>query len=118
MKDSKIIFKDFKKIPEKLSYAYPNKNIVLRPHPSENKNYWKKTLKDIKNCYTEYYGSVFLIIASEFVVQNRCSTGIEAFLIGKKCISFDPIYKKYFMKKLYFSIGKIFTKLSQFTKMK
>ena len=84
MKDSKIIFKDFKKIPEKLSYAFPSKNIVLRPHPSENKNYWKKTLKDIKNCYTEYYGSVFpWIIASEFVVQNRCSTGIEAFLIGK-----------------------------------
>lgn len=117
MKDSKIIFKDFEKIPEKLSYAYPNTNIVLRPHPSENKNYWKKILKDKKNCYTEYYGSVFpWIIASEFVVQNRCSTGIEAFLIGKKCISFDPIYKKYFMKKLYFSIGKIFTKLSQFTK--
>lgn len=117
MKDSKILFKDFTKIPEKLSDAFPKMNVVLRPHPSENKDYWEKILKDKKNCFTEYYGSVFpWIIASEFVVQNRCSTGVEAFLIGKKCISFDPIYRKYFMKKLYFSIGKVFTKLSQFTK--
>ena len=117
MNDSKIIFKDFKKIPERLSKAFPKTKVVVRPHPSENKKYWEKILINEKNCYTEYFGSVFpWIIASEFVVQNRCSTGIESFLIGKKCISFDPIYKKYFMKKLYFSIGKIYTKLSQFTK--
>ena len=44
----------------------------------------KKFLKIKRIVILEYYGSVFpWIIASEFVVQNRCSTGIEAFLIGK-----------------------------------
>ena len=42
------IFDKFKLIPNLINKLYPNNKIIIRPHPSENIETWKKLLKRIR----------------------------------------------------------------------
>lgn len=76
--------------------------IILRPHPSENLKFWENKLSKYKNCEVIYEKNVApWILASESMIQNRCTTGVEAFLLGKKTISFDPLFNLDPHKKLF-----------------
>ena len=82
-------------------------SIVLRPHPNERIEDWEKLI-DIKNknfkIIKDGYLSEF-ITNSECIVQNGCTSAIEAKILNKKIISFEPIkfeldYDKGLMNKL------------------
>lgn len=67
--------------------------VVVRPHPSESKEFWEKIFENSKNVKVVYEGVLSeWIKASELVIQNGCTSSIESLIIGKKCISFKPIY--------------------------
>ena len=56
-----------------------NKKVVIRPHPSESILGWKDTLKGSKNVFVEREGEILTwILASEFLIQNNCTSAIEA----------------------------------------
>ncbi|MBX2976362.1 MAG: hypothetical protein KF721_09525 [Ignavibacteriaceae bacterium] len=75
---------------KKLSSETP-KNIIVRPHPEENADYYKKAFDSFKNVHVIYEGSVIpWLIASEIMIHPDCTTAIESLLIGKKAISFLP----------------------------
>tara|TARA_B100000029_G_scaffold516224_1_gene627774 strand:+ start:1446 stop:2747 length:1302 start_codon:yes stop_codon:yes gene_type:complete len=68
-----------------------NRNIIFRPHPEENQNYYKKVFKDHRNIHVVYEGSVFpWILASEFLVHPDCTTAIECLISGKMPLSLMP----------------------------
>lgn len=67
--------------------------VIVRPHPSESKEFWEKIFKNSKNVKIIYEGILSeWIKASELVIQNGCTSSIESLIIGRKCISFKPIY--------------------------
>tara|TARA_B100000989_G_scaffold298563_1_gene288455 strand:+ start:4759 stop:6075 length:1317 start_codon:yes stop_codon:yes gene_type:complete len=108
LKDSKIIFQEFKKIPYEFREKCNNK-IIIRPHPSEDVTTWNKITKKIDNCEIIYEGDIVpWLLASKLVIFNRCTTGIEGYLLNKKTFSLDPIVEKDPLKKLYRSISKNF----------
>ncbi len=82
-------------------------NIVIRPHPSEDPNYWIEEFKDFKNVKIVFKFSVNpWIIESEVIIHNGCTTGIEAFLMKKPVIAYRPMYSDQYDFELPNSISK------------
>lgn len=56
-----------------------DKKVIVRPHPTENIKFWKKKIKNMKNVFIEKEGELLpWILASEFIIQNNCTSAIEA----------------------------------------
>ena len=69
----------------------PDKSIVLKVHPGENSTIYRKEFETCKNVFVvENQNIIPLIIASEVLIHNSCTTSIEATLLGKPVISFIP----------------------------
>jgi surface carbohydrate biosynthesis protein len=89
----KIKIKRYISFIKKLSPLY-NDNIILRPHPEENKDTYISTFKEFKNVKVIFEGSVIpWILEAEVMIHPDCTTGIESLMLGKKAISFLPGYK-------------------------
>jgi surface carbohydrate biosynthesis protein len=85
------IFKEFLNVIPKLADEFNNYTFIVRPHPSENFNIWIDRFKEYKNIKVIYEGSVIpWLYASELVIHNGCTTGIESFLLDKNVISYRP----------------------------
>ena len=81
----------FKKLVLDLPKLMPEIKFILRPHPSENIYYWKSILKNIPNIKVVYKDSIApWILGSKAVVHSSCTSGIEAYLMGKPVISYLP----------------------------
>lgn len=107
-KQSEYLAPLFVKLSIDLAKKYPKKNFIIRPHPSESIEFWKKKLNKFKNCKVIYKNNIApWIIASDLIIQNRCTTGLEAFMLNKPTISFDPLFKKDPHKKLFKEISYI-----------
>jgi surface carbohydrate biosynthesis protein len=74
-----------------LSKEFPDHTIIVRPHPSERDEPWIKKAAGLPNVRATYGGNVHeWILAADAVIQNNCTTGIEAFLLDKPTISYRP----------------------------
>lgn len=75
-----------------LPRRFPNHRVVLRPHPSENLDYWQAKLRDVPNVAVVREGSaVPWILASDVLIHTGCTTGVEAFALDKPAISLRSI---------------------------
>jgi surface carbohydrate biosynthesis protein len=81
----------YRKLIPELSRKFPNHQIVIRPHPSENNEFWMEETKDLKNVHVVYEGSVNeWILSADAMIHSNCTTGIEAYLLGQSSVSFLP----------------------------
>ncbi|WP_431800935.1 surface carbohydrate biosynthesis protein [Halobacillus andaensis] len=81
----------FLKMVKALSIQFPSEKIVVRPHPSEDVQSYKKELASYKNVIVRNDGcSTEWITASRVVIHNGCTTGIEAVLLETPVISYLP----------------------------
>jgi surface carbohydrate biosynthesis protein len=86
-----IYIKFLEMIPE-LSEKFKNYSIIIRPHPSENHDNWKKIEKNYKNVFVINSGNVIpWIISANLLIHNGCTTAIEAFLLGVKAVAYRPL---------------------------
>ncbi|MDC0373212.1 hypothetical protein OAN04_05705 [Candidatus Pelagibacter ubique] len=86
--NEKKIFFQYKDLIELISKKF-NKTIILRPHPSESKQVWQDTLKGIKNVFVEKKGDLLpWILASDFLIQNNCTSSIEASTVGIPVVTY------------------------------
>jgi surface carbohydrate biosynthesis protein len=70
----------------------PSLNIVIRPHPNEKELAWKSAFKNFKNVHVSKEFDIFpWIYLADIVIHNSCTTGIEAYLLGKNVIAYKPI---------------------------
>ena len=86
------IFIDFIKIIPNLSKSFPDHKIVVRPHPSESHQLWIELSEKLDNVEVVFDGPITpWVIGAEAVLHWGCTTGIEAHLIGKEVISYNPL---------------------------
>jgi surface carbohydrate biosynthesis protein len=86
------IFTAFMQMIEELSSRFREETVVVRPHPSEDHKPWRAMAAKLPNVKVVYQGNVVeWILASEVCVHNNCTTGVEAFLLGKSSISYRPV---------------------------
>ena len=78
-------------LPKILTWL-PEHNIVVRPHPAENVDFWKETFKHEPRIFVEDEGVVTSwIVASEFMLHHGCTTGIEAEIMGHPQVNYAPM---------------------------
>jgi len=96
--------KVFQKIVELLknvSKKFPDKTIIIRPHPSENHDTWKILMKDCPNVRVVYEGELTpWIIAAKAIIHNSCTTGVESALLNLKAIAYVPVDEPEFEAEL------------------
>ena len=72
-----------------ISIKFPNKKIILRPHPSENTSYYEQIFQNIDNVFVVYSGAVApWILGCKLLIHNGCTTAIEATLANKPVINY------------------------------
>ena len=73
-----------------------NYDIVLRPHPTENIEFWKVFLKDLPNVHVIREDSISAWVNSSFaVMHNACTTAFETTISKKPLITYVPHEQKY-----------------------
>ena len=73
-----------------------NYDVVLRPHPTENIEFWKVFLKDLPNVYVIREDSISAWVNSSFaVMHNACTTAFETTISKKPLISYVPYEQKH-----------------------
>ena len=91
------VFKDFQQLIPKLDKAFPELNIVIRPHPTERHDVYNEIAARCSRVHVTNQGNVVpWILATRAVLHNGCTTGIEAFVMGVPAISYRAsINEKY-----------------------
>ena len=80
---------------------FKNRTIIVRPHPSEDRNFWKdfsKKFNNVKIAFDHPVGA--WIVGASFVIHSSCTTGLEAFLLKKPVISFLPYKDNDYVKHI------------------
>ncbi len=89
MNSFKEIVASFIELITYLSCNLQGYNIIVRHHPEENMDTYKKVTTGLKNVHVVHEGNVVKwIIASEGTIHYDCTTGVESFMAGKKTLSY------------------------------
>lgn len=90
----KILNEIVKVLPE-IERSFPEHNIIIRPHPSEDQVVWQKVVAALSRTRVIHSGNVIpWILASEVLLHNGCTTAVEAFLLNKHTVAFRPVIEK------------------------
>lgn len=88
----KTLFYAFADMVVKLRERFPEATVILRPHPSEDHEYWRQTLPQDEKIQVVHEGTVLpWILASEVMIHNSCTTGIEGYLLEQPVIAYRPV---------------------------
>jgi len=85
------MFRHFCELVPALARRFPERRIIVRPHPSESRDIWQRIARGLGNVRVVYdHRLVPWLLAAEHVIHNGCTTAVEAALLGKIPIDFRP----------------------------
>jgi surface carbohydrate biosynthesis protein len=85
-------FEAFMKLIDRMSIEFPRHNIVIRPHPFEQMSPWETKSRSLPNVRVTREGNVAeWLLAAEVSIHTNCTSGVEAYLLGRPSISYRPI---------------------------
>lgn len=80
-----------KALVPQIADAFPDRTIVLRPHPAENRDMWREHLKAHDNVHVVAEGNVVpWLMASDVLVHNGCTTAVESYILGRPVVAYVP----------------------------
>ena len=96
------LFDAFKKLIPELAGAFPAWTIVVRPHPTENHEAYRKIAARCQNVRVTNEGNVVpWLLAAKVLVHNGCTTGVEAYVMRVPAITFRPFINEYYDNGFY-----------------
>lgn len=89
---SGLLFTEFKQVIPVLAKRFPDKQIIIRPHPSEHHDTWREISAGLPNVHVLYIGTaVGWIAGARVLVHNGCTTGLEGVIMdGVPVIAYRP----------------------------
>lgn len=88
---SKIIFDSFIEMLPLVAARFPKCTIIVRPHPSERHDVWQEASRSLSNVRVISEGPIGpWIRAASAVIHNGCTTGLEAFMMGRAVFAYMP----------------------------
>ena len=91
------ILRDFTQLIPALERAFPDLNIVVRPHPSENHEIYQDIAAQCERVAVTSEGNVIpWLLAAKAMVHNGCTTGLEAYVLGVPAISYLATFNEYY----------------------
>jgi surface carbohydrate biosynthesis protein len=83
------IFEDFQQLIPALEKSFPDYTIVVRPHPTENQEIYRKIADGCRRIKVTNEGNVVpWLMATKTVIHNGCTTGVEAYVMRVPAISY------------------------------
>ena len=71
---------------------FPEHRFVVRPHPNERLDTWQEWTRDVPRVSVVRDGSAAAwILAAEALIHTHCTTGVEAFALGKPAVSLQAV---------------------------
>jgi hypothetical protein len=75
----------------KMAARFPDMKFVIRPHPLEDPETWRTHFQDVANVAVRDGGSAIpWLSAARCVVHSACTTGIEAYILGRPVTEYYP----------------------------
>ncbi|MBN9654810.1 hypothetical protein J0K78_11085 [Halobacillus sp. GSS1] len=91
------LYWEFIDMIEKVSAAGTNFTFIIRPHPAERKESYMQDLKTCPNVIVKGEGAVVhWLLGAQALIHNGCTTGVEAYLLGRPVFSYEPICSREF----------------------
>lgn len=85
----KAVFGHFQEMIPKLDEWFPSHTIVVRPHPTENQDVYRRIAAQCRRVQVTNEGNVVpWLMACKTLIHNGCTTGIEAYAVGVPAISY------------------------------
>ena len=85
------IFEKFLKLVPEIAKAFPDRTIIIRPHPSESHERWKAVARDLPNVTVIFEGPVSpWLLGADAILHWGCTTGVEGYLMGKPVVAYNP----------------------------
>jgi len=82
----------FHGILAQLSEWFPGHRIIVRPHPSEDHAAWRRAAAGLANVHILHEGNVVpWLMACEVLLHNGCTTAVEAAVLEKPAVAWQPI---------------------------
>ncbi len=95
------VYRAFLDMVPQLARAFPDLTIIVRPHPSENRDSWKQALESLPNVRVIHEGAIIpWSLAATAVVHNSCTTGVESYLLDVPVIAYRPVTSETYDSKL------------------
>ncbi len=86
------LFDSFLSLIPVIADSFKDTNIIIRPHPIENREPYEYLASRQSNIQVVQRGNVIpWIRAANSVIHSGCTTGIEAYLTGKPAIAYVPV---------------------------
>jgi len=86
------VLEHFERLIPELSRSLPELRIVVRPHPSESHDLWRRIAAGLDDVEVVNEGNVYpWLMASEALIHNGCTTAVEALVLGTPAIVYQPI---------------------------
>ncbi len=86
------LFQHFLKLIPLLARSFPEKTIVVRPHPSEQYGPWQDAGAGFDNVAVIYKGHVHpWLHACQTIIHSSCTTGVEAYLLNRPVLGYQPV---------------------------
>lgn len=77
-------------LPE-IARRFPDRRIVVRPHPSESDRGWRAAAEGLSNVTVRYDDELVpWLLAAGHIVHNGCTTAIETAMLDRVAVSFRP----------------------------
>jgi surface carbohydrate biosynthesis protein len=91
------IFEKFQQLIPALEQAFPDYNIVVRPHPTENPHIYHDIAAQYERVQVTNEGNVVpWLAATRALIHNSCTTGVEAYVMGVPAISYRAAINEYY----------------------
>ena len=87
-----VLFDRFLPMVGRLAERFPDRKVIVRPHPSERIETWRALARSRPNLVVTVEGTATDQAAgAALVIHNGCTTGLEAALIGRPVLAFTPV---------------------------
>lgn len=91
LKKQTKIFGEFLRLIAETAEEFPDRNIIVRPHPGENPSFYENGLYAHDNIFVEKRLEVRpWIMAAKAVVHNSCTTGVTSALLDTPVLAYVP----------------------------
>lgn len=86
-----FLFLEFADLTHRICKEIPEAKVVIRPHPSENHQFWKDLASEYNNAEYNYDGAASdWFLKSDVLVHSGCTTALEASSVGLPCMAYLP----------------------------
>jgi surface carbohydrate biosynthesis protein len=91
------VFEDFKQLLVKIDETFPDIPVVVRPHPDEDSQIYHQIAARCRNIRVTNEGNVLpWLIAAKALIQNGCTTGVEAYALSLPTIAYRATVNELF----------------------